>query len=219
MVMKLEYQDEIAVLTLGDSENRFTPEWLDSLDANLDEVEDNARGLITVGVGKFYSNGLNLEWLRCDGERKDSYVGRVHDLLNRILIFPLPSVAAINGHAFGAGAMFALAHDYRIMREDRGYLCLPEVDINVPFTPGMAALVQAKLSPQAAMTAMTTGHRYGGTAAFAAGLVDGAATVDELLETARGVLTPIVGKDRQTLQTIKSTMFASVTSALRPARS
>jgi enoyl-CoA hydratase/carnithine racemase len=61
---------------------------------------------------------------------------------------PLPTVASFNGHAFGAAAMLATAHDYRVMRDDRGYFCFPEVDINIPFTPGIAALIQAKLSPR-----------------------------------------------------------------------
>lgn len=100
------------------------------------------------------------------------YVGRVQKVLARVLTLSLPTVAAVNGHAFGAGAMLAMAHDYRVMRSDRGYLCFPEVDIRLPFTPGMAALIQAKLSAQAAVTAMTTAHRYGGEEARDHGLVE-----------------------------------------------
>lgn len=38
--------------------------------------------------------------------------------------------------------MFAFAHDFRIMRSDRGYLCLPEIDLGMPLTPGMTAVIQ-----------------------------------------------------------------------------
>ena len=55
------------------------------------------------------------------------------------------------------------------MRADRGYYCFPEVDIRIPFTPGMAALIQTKLTPGAAVTAMTTGRRYGGPGASGPG--------------------------------------------------
>ncbi|OZF25741.1 enoyl-CoA hydratase [Rhodococcus sp. 14-2496-1d] len=218
MTASLELRSDIAVLTLGDDENRFSPEWLDTVDAHLTEIETTARGLVTVGSGKFYSNGLDLEWLMSNGDRAEWYVGRVQALFNRILTFPLPTVAAVNGHTFGAGAMFAIAHDYRLMREDRGYYCFPEVDINIPFTPGMAALVQAKLSPQTATTAMTTGHRYSGADALAAGLVDGTAAESELVTAAIDRLTPIAGKDRGTLGAIKTTMYASVTAALSQGR-
>ncbi|GAA1457007.1 enoyl-CoA hydratase/isomerase family protein [Williamsia maris] len=219
MTATVDHRDDIAVLTLGDDENRFSPDWLDTVNAALTEIESTASGLVTVGHGKFYSNGLDLEWLMANGDRADWYVDQVQELFHRILTFPLPTVAAVNGHTFGAGAMFAVAHDFRIMREDRGYYCFPEVDINIPFTPGMAALIQAKLSPQTAMTAMTTGRRYSGADALAAGLVDGTAAESEIVSAAVDRLTPITGKDRTTLGAIKTTMFAGVSAALHQGRS
>lgn len=210
----LELQDTIAVLNLGPDENRFSPDWLDTVDGLLDDVLTQAQALVTVGAGKFYSNGLDLDWLMSHGDRADWYVGRVQGLFSRVLTFPLPTVAAVNGHAFGAGAMLAVAHDYRVMRSDRGYLCFPEVDIHIPFTPGMASLIQAKLAPQTAVTAMTTGHRYGGEAAVAAGLADRAATEHEVRSAAIDLMRPLVGKDSGTLGAIKATMFAATTAAL-----
>ena len=214
MAPTLEYRDSIAVLTLGDDENRFSPDWLEAVNAHLDEVERNGRALITTGLGKFYSNGLDLEWLMANGDRTQWYVGQVQELFSRVLTFPLPTVAAVNGHAFGAGSMLAIAHDYRIMRDDRGYFCFPEVDIQIPFTVGMAALIQAKLLPQTAVTAMTTGHRYGGAEALSVALVDGVAGESEIVNDAAARLEPILGKDAGTLRAIKSTMYAGVVTAL-----
>ncbi|MFD6394074.1 enoyl-CoA hydratase/isomerase family protein [Nocardia sp. NPDC060259] len=215
MTADLHYQDKIAVLNLGDDENRFSPDWLDTVNTHLDAVERDAHGLVTTGSGKFYSNGLDLDWLMANGDRAEWYVGRVQELFARILTFPLPTIAAVNGHTFGAGAMLAIAHDYRVMREDRGYYCFPEVDINIPFTPGMAALIQAKLSPQTAVTAMTTGYRFNGPDALAAGLVDATATDPEVLTTAITRLTPLLGKNPATLAAIKTTMYSAATAALR----
>ena len=110
--------------------------------------------------------------------------------------------------------MLAIAHDYRIMRSDRGYYCFPEADIRIPFTPGMAALIQAKLPPQTAVTAMTTAHRYGGPEARAAALVDDVAAEDELVDAAVNRLSPIVGKDPGTVGAIKNTMYGHVTALL-----
>lgn len=214
MTPTLETQDAIAVLNLGLDENRFSPDWLDAVNGLLDDVLGSAQALVTVGTGKFYTNGLDLDWLMAHGDRTDWYVGRVQALFNRVLTLPLPTVAAVNGHAFGAGAMLAVAHDYRVMRSDRGYLCFPEVDINIPFTPGMASLIQAKVTPQTAVTAMTTGHRYGGDAAVAAGLADRAASENEVLSTAIDLVKPLLGKDSGTLGAIKATMFAATTAAL-----
>lgn len=215
MTPALEYRDKIAVLTLGDDENRFSPDWLDAVNAALDEVEKDGQALVTTGVGKFYTNGLDLDWLMANGERTQWYVNRVQQLFGRVLTLPVPTVAAVNGHAFGAGSMLAVAHDYRVMRDDRGYFCFPEVDIRIPFTAGMAALIQAKLLPQTAVTAMTTGHRYGGQEALAAALVDDVAAEAEVVNAAVAKVQPLLGKDPGTLGAIKLTMYTNVLAALR----
>lgn len=211
----LDYHDKIAVLDLGDGENRFSPAFLDELNTHLDTViADGAHALITTASAKFYSNGLDLDWLSANGDRADWYVDQVHQLFARVLTLGLPTVAAMPGHAFGAGAMLAIAHDYRIMRADRGYFCFPEVDIRIPFTPGMAALIQAKLTPQTAVASMTTGRRWGGVDAAAAGIVDTTAAEGELVSAAIELLTPLGAKDPGTLAAIKQTMFAPAVAAL-----
>jgi len=207
----------IRTLNLGDDENRFGPEWLTAVEKCLDELEagTDAAALVTIGSGKFYSNGLDLDWLGQHLDEYTSYVDRVHALFARVLTLPVPTVAALNGHAFGAGAMLAMAHDYRIMRDDRGYLCFPEVDIHIPFTPGMSSLITSKLTPRTAITAMTTGHRYPGPQALQDGLVDAVAGLDDLQTGAADIVRPLAGKDRKTLGAIKQTMFTSAVAALQ----
>ncbi|MBF6467434.1 enoyl-CoA hydratase/isomerase family protein [Nocardia beijingensis] len=211
----LDYHDKIAVLDLGGGENRFSPEFLDEIGAHLDTVlSDGAQGLVTTAGGKFYSNGLDLDWLGAHAERAEWYVGRVQALLARMLTLPVPTVAALPGHAFGAGAMLAIAHDYRVMRADRGFFCFPEVDIHIRFTPGMAALIQAKLTPKSAVASMTTGRRFGGTDAAALDIVDATAAEGAVLDTAVALLTPLGRKDPATLAAIKNTMYATAVAAL-----
>ncbi|WP_322857696.1 enoyl-CoA hydratase-related protein [Mycobacterium shigaense] len=218
MTLEIEYDEKIAVLNLGGDENRFSPAFLDDYDAAIDQVvSDGAHGLVTVASGKFYSNGLDLEWLSAHPEQGEEYIGRIHQFLARTLTLPVPTAAAVVGHAFGAGAMLALAHDFRVMRADRGYFCLPEVDIRIPFTPGMAALVQAKLGPQAAVASMTTGRRFAGPDAEKAGIVDATAGEGELPGAAIDLLRPLGAKDAGTLGAIKTTMFGAVARALTDA--
>lgn len=215
MTATLDYDGDIAVLDLGDDENRFTPQFLDEVDALLDTVlERGAHGLVTTADSKFYSNGLDLEWLGSHSDQGAWYVGRVQGLLARMLTLPIPTAAAVVGHAFGAGAMLAIAHDYRVMREDRGFFCFPEVDIHIPFTPGMAALIQAKLTPQAAIASMTTGRRFGGPDARQHGLVDATAREGAVTLTATELLRPIGHKDQGTLGAIKQVMFGTAVTAL-----
>lgn len=213
----LDRQDNVFVLDLGDGENRFHPDWLASVNGALDEVEkaEGPRALVTAATGKFYSNGLDLDWLFAHADQHQNYVVSVHELLARMLSLPVITVAALQGHTFAAGAMFSLAHDFRVMRADRGYWCLPEADINIPFTPGMSALIQARLAPQTAHEAMTTARRFGGHDALAAGIVDRSVDEDAVRSTAIEIAQAQVGKTGDTLGTIKARMYGSALAALR----
>jgi enoyl-CoA hydratase/carnithine racemase len=206
----------IWTITLDDGENRFTPAFLDAMDEHLDEVagSEEPAALVTVGTGKFFSNGLDLEWLGAYPDRLDWYVDRIHAMFAKVLTLPVPTVAAVNGHAFGGGAMLAMAHDWRVMRSDRGYFCFPEVDIRIPFTEGMSELIQAKLTPQAQVDSMTTGRRYGGDEATSYGIVDAVAEQEDLLTAASARVAHLAGKDRETLGRIKRTMYARAVAAL-----
>ncbi|MGP3922468.1 enoyl-CoA hydratase-related protein [Streptomyces sp. 8N616] len=213
----LDRQDNVFVLDLGGGENRFHPDWLTSVSAALDEVEkaEGPRALVTAATGKFFSNGLDLEWLFANADQHQNYVVSVHELFARMLSLPVITVAALQGHTFAAGAMFSLAHDFRVMRADRGFWCLPEADINIPFSPGMAALIQARLAPQTAHEAMVTARRYGGSAAAAAGIVDQAVAQDAVRSTAIEIAQAQVTKAGDTLGTIKARMYAPSLATLR----
>jgi len=213
----LDRHDAVFVLDLGDGENRFHPDWIASANAALDEVEksEGPRALVTAATGKFYSNGLDLEWLAAHSDEHLDYVNSVHALFARLLSLPLITVAALQGHTFAAGAMFSLAHDFRLMRADRGFWCLPEADINIPFTPGMSALIQSRLTPQTAHHAMVSARRFGGQEAAAAGIVDQAADEATLRTAALELAQAHASKAGDSLATIKTRMYAPVLTMLR----
>lgn len=212
----LDRDGDVFVLNLGESENRFHPSWLDDVAGLLDTVAaaDGAAALVTTATGKFFSNGLDLDWLSENSSEFITYVVQVHRLFERVLTLAVPTVAAIQGHAFAGGAMLALAHDFRVMRADRGYFCLPEVDIDIPFTRGMSALIQSKLNPKTAHEAMTTGRRYGGTDALDAHIVDAVAHEDDVVSAAVEMARPLATKAGQTLGTIKTRMYPAALGAL-----
>ena len=113
------------------------------------------------GTGKFYSNGFALEQIIEDGTIGEVIPDALR-LFARLLRLPRYTVAALNGHAYAAGAMIAMAHDARVMRADRGYWCLPEADMGVPLAPGMSQLIAAKLTPAVTHAAVVTARRWGG---------------------------------------------------------
>jgi enoyl-CoA hydratase/carnithine racemase len=205
----------VFVLRMQSGENRFNLAFLDALDAALDEVEraPAAVALVTVGEGKFYSNGLDLDWMAGPGrDQAAASIARVHELLGRVLTFPMITVAALNGHTFAAGAMLALAHDFRVMRDDRGFFCLPEADIRIPFTPAMDAVIRAKLSKRTAHEAMVTGRRYTAEQALSAHIVHAKASEAEVLSAAIAMAKSYAGQGKHpaTLSTIKRTMYGAV---------
>jgi enoyl-CoA hydratase/carnithine racemase len=215
-VPHLDRDGDVALLNLGLDENRFTIDWLAAIHSCLDEVEamSSPVALVTVAEGKFFSNGLDLDWLTSNFDKFDSYVETVQRLFSRVLTLGVPTVAAIQGHCYAAGALLALSHDWRVMRIDRGFFCLPEVDINLPFSTGMDALLRAKLPVRVAIDAMTTGRRYGGEEALSAGIVDAAVAEAEVRSVALDMARPLAGKAGPTLATIKGRMFADTAASL-----
>lgn len=209
-MIDLERQGDVYILRMNVGENRFNPKSIAAWNSALDEVEHahRPRALVTTGTGKFYSNGLDLDWLMGDGrDEAEAFIATVHALFARMLCFPAITVAAINGHAFAGGGMLALAHDFRVMREDRGYFCLPEIDLGMPLTEGMTALIQCKLPTPTCHEAIITGRRYGGAEARAAQIVHYSAPEAEVLSSAVKIAEPLTQKDPATLNALKKGLY------------
>ena len=208
-MLHLERTDTgVYVLHMRDGENRMNRPWLDGMHSLLDQIEEDpeARAVVTTGEGKFFSNGLDLEWLNTGAEAFRPFVAEAEKLFARLLAFPLNTVAACNGHTYAAGAMLSLCHDFRIMRADRGFWCLPEVDIGLPFTPGMDSLIKTRLPIITAHDVMVTGDRFGGTEAASKGIVHEAVAEAEVLPRAIDLADRVGGKDRTTLAFVKRRM-------------
>ncbi len=215
--MDLIRHKSVFVLQMNNADNRFNPESMAAIHGALDLVEAAAppSALVVTGTGKFFSNGLDLGMVETDGVDLMTLARESQALMARTLVFPRPTVAAINGHCFAAGAMWSLAFDHRIMRVDQGFWSLPEVDLGIPFTKGMNDLIMARLTPQTATVAMTTGNRYGGDAAAAAAIVDNAVASESVVPHAVELAEALSAKAPETLGTIKRMMYQSVVESLR----
>lgn len=215
--MDLERRGDVFVLHLRDGENRIRLDFVESFARALDEVEASSgpAALVTVGEGRFYSTGLDLDWMGGEGRaRARPFLEALQRLLARLLAFPTITVAALNGHAFAAGGMLALAHDFRVMRAERGFFCLPEVDLGVPLQPGMTALIRARLSRPVAHEALVTGRRYGGPEAVARQIADEAVPEAEVLPRAVAIAAELAGKHRATLAALKRGLYAETLARL-----
>lgn len=217
-MINLSREGTVFVLRFDAPENRFRPDNIEAWDAALDEVEGagSPASLVTTGTGKFYSNGLDLEWMfaQTDPEVRDGYIPKVLGLMARVLTFPTITVAAINGHAFGAGAQISLAHDFRVMRSDRGYWCMPEIDMKAPLHPGMTAIIQARVSHQTAHELIVTGTRYGAEAALAKQIIDHAVPESEVLSKAIEIAEALSSKADPAMRGLKKGMYGRTLEAL-----
>jgi enoyl-CoA hydratase/carnithine racemase len=211
-LIKLDRQAAVWVLTMCDGENRFNRQSLDALHGALDTLEasDPPVALVTTGEGKFYSNGYDLGWMASAPDQVEGVAADLHRLLGRMLGLPMITVAAVNGHAFGGGAQLAIAHDFVVMRADRGYWCLPEADLGLPLTPQMYAVIAAKLPKRTAHEAITTGRRYGGAEAATAGIAHRAVSADRVLADSISLGAELAGKDRRTLAEHRRLLYGGV---------
>lgn len=217
-MIDLDRDGDIHVVTMNNGPNMIDPSWqarmLEVLDAVEADCEGNA-GLVLTGEGKFFSNGLNVEVIMgLQGEDMTRFGARMGQIMGRLLLLPIPTVAAVNGHAFAAGAFLALACDYRMMREDRGWICISEVDAGVPISPPMMALLRDKLTPQTTRDAVLSGKRYAADDAIAAGMADGKAAEADLVSEAKKLASGLAGKQRRIFRTLKRTLYAEVGAGL-----
>ena len=185
-VLTTERRGDVALVRMDAGENRFNRTSIDAWHTALDELEpiEGPFALVTTGSGKFYSNGLDLDWVLGEGASDAAFLPDVERLLLRILDIPAITVAAVNGHAFAAGAMLATAHDVVIIREDRGFWCLPEVDLGLPLTPTMFEVVAAHLPRSTLRESLLTGHRYPGPEALTAGIANELASQEAVVARA-----------------------------------
>lgn len=208
-MIDLDRGGDVWVLRMDEGENGFNRRWLDAVNAALDRVEaaGGPAALVTTGARKFYTTGMDLDWLATISAEATGFLAEVDRLFGRLLGFPVATVAAVNGHAFGAGAVLAVAHDVVVMREDKGYWCLPEADLGFPVTPAMFAVIAAKLPGRTAQEAILTGRRYGGPEAAAAGIVHQVASEDQVLSRAVQRAAGLAGKERRTLAEHKRMLY------------
>ncbi len=228
-MINLEKEGEVFVLTMDDGENRWNTTFTRAFAEALDEVEasEGPAALVTTSSSeKFFSNGLDLEWRMSEGEHRggdrEVFGPEFMTLMGRIITFPVPTIAAINGHAFGAGLMCALCHDIRLMREDRGFACANEVEIGMVIPNPELALFRHKLPMNTFFQTVQLARRWTGPDAVEGGIAEEALPLDKLLDraVARGAELARLGANRKVYGRMKEAIYgenAAINNAHGPA--
>ena len=121
-MVDLEVDDGLAIITIDrpHARNAISLETMDQLDKALDGAEGAAALVLTGGGDRAFVSGGDLKELAAlrTEEQASAMAFRMRSICDRIAGFPAPTVAALNGHALGGGAEFAVAADIRIAADD-----------------------------------------------------------------------------------------------------
>ncbi len=221
MPIDLTLDGKVAVLTMNEGENRFNPPFLTEFLNKLDEVEKRADAgslIVRSAHEKIFTNGIDLDWLlpliqKNDKETVGAFIVQLMSLMRRILLFPLPTIAAITGHAFAGGAIMCCYFDYRFMRTERGFFCFPEVDLGIPFLPGMMAAIKKTVPRYKLEEMLCQGKRAAAEECEAHHIINKAYPVEKLMDEvvtfARGL-----NKQRKIMAAIKQGMNEEILHAM-----
>ncbi|GKC07350.1 enoyl-CoA delta isomerase 1, peroxisomal [Tanacetum coccineum] len=110
-MFSLEKRGNIYILTItGDNDHRLNPTLLDSITAALHRIQSETTSapsaLITTAHGKFFSNGYDLAWGQSDPDRNILMSKKLRLLIETLISFPMPTIAAVTGHASAGGFYF-----------------------------------------------------------------------------------------------------------------
>ena len=191
-MIELEKKESIYFIKMNAGENRWNTTFVREFAKALDEIEkDEGPGALITSSSdpKFFSNGLDLEWIQepekhPKGGDREVFGEEFMYLMGRIITLPIPTICAINGHAFGAGFMLSLSHDVRIMREDRGFLCANEMQLGLEIPRPELALFRHKIPANSFFETVQLSKRWTGSAAFDAGIVQEVGLIEEVHELA-----------------------------------
>lgn len=166
-IVTWEKEETVAILSMNNGENRHNLDFANAMIKAMDEIledKDITSLIITSSDKKNFSQGVDLKWLmekqgKNDLQAMKDFMYRMDDLFKKILLYPMPVIAAINGHAYANGAILSCTCDFRFMRSDSGFFCFPEVDISIPFLPGMIAWVKKSMPSHLFYDLKLTGRR------------------------------------------------------------
>jgi enoyl-CoA hydratase/carnithine racemase len=168
-IMNWTKKEGVAIITLTNGENRQNLVFSQTLNTMLDEIVADASVnalIITSSDEKNFSQGIDVEWImgRLQGnDRKpvEDFILGMNEVFKKLLTVPIPTIAAINGHAFGNGSILSCACDFRFMRSDRGFFCFPEVNLGIAFRYGMLAFLKKAVPMYKLIEMQLSGNRYG----------------------------------------------------------
>jgi enoyl-CoA hydratase len=214
--VRIDRHDHVALVTLIDVERRnaMTATMVDEIVTTFDELESDAttHAVVITGEPPAFCSGADVSALgalaRAESQNERAQVTNVYEGFLRVLRSSLPTVAAVNGPAVGAGFNLALACDVRIAgasaRFDTRFL-----KIGIHPGGGHTWMLERAVGPQAAAAMVLFGTPVDGARAAEIGLAWSSHPDDELIEAALAFAAgaarapiPLLGRAKQTLRQV-----------------
>lgn len=208
----------VAIMTMNNGENLHNPTWAQAMIDTYNEIiaDQEIKALVlTSSDPKNFSLGVDLAWVIEHRNKNDfpaisKWLYGNNEVFKAMIMAPIPTIAAINGHAFGNGAMLAGACDFRFMRADRGYFSLPEVNLGIQMAPSMIEWMRRIMPYHLFIRMMLSGDRFTATELEKHGVIikaceDAEKTLEEAVAFAK-----TFNKSRTTVQELKNRAYKHI---------
>lgn len=208
----------VAIMIMNNGANHTTPEWAQAMLNTYEEIlaDPEIKALVlTSSDPKNFCLGVDVNWVIARQQANDwpaisKWLYGNSEAFKAMLMAPIPTIAAVTGHAFGNGAMLAGACDFRFMRADRGYICFPEIDMGIQFAPSMVEWMKRIMPYHLFTRMMLTGDRITATELEKHGVIIKACenaekTVEEAVAFAK-----TFNKSRNAVQEMKNRVYKHI---------
>ncbi len=203
-LLTVERRDKVAIVTLNrpDKRNALSTALRNEVDACLAELEadDGVSVAVVTGAGPVFCAGFDRnEFFQREPEQLRAFIESTDRFHLRLMNFPKPLVAAINGPALGGGLDLAALCDVRVAADTAAF-AHPEIKFGAPTLYGpLAEIIGGGLARDLCLT----GRRIDAQEALRIGLVSAVVPADKLLEEAVAVARGIAEAPLATLKRVK----------------
>ncbi|MEQ8201228.1 MAG: enoyl-CoA hydratase/isomerase family protein [Syntrophomonadaceae bacterium] len=199
MSYQVQIEDQIAVFTFTAPTGAVSGETLRGLGEVLARVdaEEDLKGLVLTGAGKFFSSGFDLKTFTSFRNEKEiiEWFKYEEEVMHRLFTCSKPVIAAVNGHATAAGMIICMACDYRLaLDQEKIKIGMTEIKIGLSLTPAEGEIMRFGLDTDKNFRDMIMGGELiSPQKAVARGFFDElAATPEELIQKAKSKVCDLI---------------------------
>jgi enoyl-CoA hydratase/carnithine racemase len=221
-LIRIQLEDGIAVVKMDHGKNPFGPDIVEEMTKTFFDIrgDPNVRGLVISSTHeRFFSIGLDLPNL-IDMSKEDfaSFMGSYNDMCMDLYSLPIPTLAAVNGHATAGGCILALCCDHRFMAEGRSLMGVNEVKLGVPVPYHADRILHDIIGARNAMEMMSTGDFYTTEMLHVLGVVDRVVPAEELIDRSVDHVRKLASSPKEAFSKIKANRTDAVIARIEEKR-